>query len=192
MTLNISNKILKIVCVSLLVAVLGVGGYLGYSKYSRLTTTINTKSQENETLNQDNVKLTSDLDTCNVELTALKEKFGVALSDKEKAQVAATKSATEASRQKTLANQATAAKTTAEQNLSGCNYYLNAAAQLADVLDAQKQYYKAANSNILTMLDAISAENWVLAEYYANLADQNIATAESYEGRVNTLLGYFN
>ena len=194
--LNISNKVLKIIALVIIVIGVGVGGFLSWRYYSseikNLENKVSNNNQEITTLAGEKTTLTTNLETCNTELTTLKEKFGVALSDKEKAQAAASKSATEASKQKTAAQQANAAKTTAEQNLSSCAYYLDAAAQLADVLDTQKQYYKAANENVISMLNAMNVDNWLMVQRYADLADQNIANAESYESRINTLLGYFN
>ena len=194
--LNISNKILKIIALVIIVIGVGVGGFLSWRYYSseikNLENKISNSNQEITTLAGEKTTLTTNLETCNTELTTLKEKFGVALSDKEKAQAAASKSATEASKQKTAAQQANAAKTTAEQNLSSCAYYLDAAAQLADVLDTQKQYYKAASVNMANSGSALLDGNYDAALYYANLANDNSDAAASYEGRVNTLMGYFN
>jgi chromosome segregation ATPase len=188
MTLNISSKVLKIVCIVLACLIVAGGITYGVLRYRNDT---NILKNENKTLTEEKTKVTSNYEACDKELVGLKEKYGIALSDAEKAQSAASKASAEATKQKTAAQQANTAKTEAEQNLSNCAYYFNVVIELADVLDAQKQYYKAASVNMANAGSAMIDGNFDAALYYANLANDNSETAASYESRVNTLLRYF-
>jgi hypothetical protein len=75
--------------------------------------------------------------------------------------------------------------------LSGCQYYLNLAAELADVLDTQKGYYKTANTYVLKSANEILYENYTMANYYLDLASEYMDSADSYESRINSILYLF-
>lgn len=196
MTIHITNRVLKIICLVLAASIILGGGVFGAVKYNQnktveingLKTEVSQKGEENKTLTEEKTMISTNLEICNKELTELKTKFGVALSDKEKAQVAASKSATEASKQKTAAQKAAEAQKTAETGWDNCSYYLTIAAQLADVLNNQKYYYKVANDYAGKMLSALTAGDTDSAWYWAEQSDLSYRKAESYESQVQSLL----
>lgn len=155
-------------------------------------------ANERQLLAEQNDSLKSSLDERDSRLNLAAESLQTATEkakqcEVEKGQTESEKAAaeTQAATQKTEAQRQAGLAAQKSKELSGCQYYLTLAAQLADVLDTQKQLYRQSGQYVAASVSDFVNENYYSAQYNIQIAMNLLDRADGYEPQVSSLLAQF-
>mgnify|MGYP001582723556 CR=1 FL=1 len=179
---------------ALIVGLIGYGIYSGNAwikgkdaQITELSSNFEAQKTAYSELETSNSALKTDYEATNKELGDLKAEYGIALSDKEKAQQSASRAQTEASKAKTEAESAKQETQEVQDQNSVLSWYLGKFSDLTDLLNTQKTLYKQAAKAMNTGAYYVLYKDYDSAAYYIGLAEDYISQAMALDSRINAI-----